>query len=443
MKGAFSGDWHYGLQVEDLDRTPDVHKAVMFIVDEVIKRKLDFFSIGGDLTETNSPIPDHIALLIKVFNRLEDAEIPTFVTKGNHCSISAAGRLWGLTPLEQVGYQNVHFITAPKLIQFEKMQFVFLPHTTRAQALEAGFKSAQEFINARAVELLTEATGPVTVISHYNVSGAKAGTEALMLRQSDLQLPDICLRSSKVTKIVNSHIHTAQEMGKLIMPGSPVCTDFGDLDAPKIFLVGDYRGKEWKFERVLTPASPMQEIELNLVGATPKEIKAVVDEAKASIVPDAIVKARVIVNEENLTLIDFDKLRADISKKARFLKQFDRTISRKRQVRDAQQKSGLAPLDAVKRYLDHRQPEGKDRKLALAQRFLSGEKVTPADSGHEFLSPIAASDALTKNLKELTKETHAREEKPKPARAAPAKRAVLAPVEDDFDFDGGIPQLDL
>lgn len=401
MIGAFSGDLHYGLSVEDLDRTPDVHRATEFIVDEAIKRGVDFVSFGGDLADNNTTLPDHIALMISVLNRLEEAQIPTFVTKGNHESISAQGRYWSLTPLEKVGYQNVHFILEPKLIKFEKITFLFLPHATRSQAIEHGFKTAQEFIDARAEELLEKAKEKVTVISHYNINGCKAGTENLMLRQTDLQLPAVVMRHPKVLKIINSHIHTAQEKGKIIMPGSPVCTDFGDLDSPKGFLIGEFDGKAWDFEQVLTPASPMQHIELDLVGANPKEISKTIADAKASVLEDSIVKIRVLINEENLPLVDFEKLRGEFTKGARFVKQVDRIITRKRQIRDPQQKIDLSPVEAVTRYLEFRKPEGMDRKLALAKRFLEGENIKPKESGHEFLSPTAARDALDENLAAL------------------------------------------
>lgn len=432
MIGAFSGDWHYGLSVEELDRTPDVHNAVMFFVDEAIKREVSFVSIGGDLTDNNTPLPDHIALLIQALNKLEDAEIPTFITRGNHCSISAPGRRWGLTPLEHVGYKNVHFITDPKFLKFGEITFLFLPHVTKQQAVEAGMKTAQEFVNAKAEELLEKAKGKVTVISHYNVDGCKAGTENLMLRQTDLQLPAVVQRSAKVIKIINSHIHTAQERGKIIMPGSLICTDFGDLDAPKGFLLGDFGGDQWEFEQILSPSSPMQMIELNFAGASVKEISDTIKKATATIAPDSIVKARVMVNEENLPLVDFEKLRTELAKKARFVKQLDRIITRKRQVRDTDQKVGMSPIDAVKRYLEFRKPDGADRKLALAQRFLANEEVKPKDIGHEFLNKTAADDVLEENLKVLA------EQNKKAPKLKPVKAASTPVIEGEFDDLGSL-----
>ena len=401
MRGVFTGDLHYGLSVEDLDRTPDVHKAVEFIVDEAIRMEADFVSIGGDLTDNNTPLPDHLALLISVLNRLEDAEIPTFVLRGNHEAVSAPNRRWALTPLERVGYNNVHFITEPKLIDYEGLQLLFLPHVTRSQAMEYGFKTAQEFIDAEAERLVKEVNKTCTVISHYNVNGAKAGTEALMLRQTDLQLPGIVMRSPKVEQIVNSHIHTAQEKGKIIMPGSPVCTDFGDLETAKGFLVGDY-DDGWQFDVINTPASPMQSIEIDLVGDSPEEIRKTIDKAKKTVVKDAIVKVRVTVEEDKVAFIDFEKLKQEFSKGgARFVKQIDRIVTRKRQVRDPKQKSALSPTDAVKQYLNFRNPEGKDRKLSLAMRVLSGESLSLKDKGESIANQTAAIESLDDALVDL------------------------------------------
>lgn len=448
LKIAASGDWHYGLTVENIDRTPDVHAAVMFAVDEAIKAGVKIFSIGGDLTENNCPVPDHIALLIQVINKLSAAGIIVFIMRGNHCAISAKDRRWGLTPLEQVGWENVYFITEPKILKVLGHSFLFLPHVTKAHALEAGYKTAQEFITKEAEKLVDGSKEQLTVISHYNIAGVKCGTEAMMLRQTDLQLPAIVQRSPKVIKIINSHIHTAQEDGKLILPGSVVCTDFGDLDSPKGFIIGDLSKNaamslEWKFKKILTPASPMQQLELDLINATPQEIMKVLAQAIKSVLPDSIVKVRVLINEENLPLVNMDALRDELLKKARYVKQIDKVITRKRQMRDAQQKVGMSPISAATHYLGTRNPEGKERKLELARSIIEGHKVAKPEAGHEFVSQTTADDALTENLKQLAAEQPTvRRPKttvvPKPAPKAPPKPRPVdfnspAPIT-EFDF---------
>ena len=444
LKIAASGDWHYGLTVENIDRTPDVHKAVMFAVDKAIEAGVKIFSIGGDLTENNCPLPDHTALLIQVINKLHAAGIIVFIMRGNHCAISIKGRRWGLTPLEQVGWENVHFITEPKVLEVLGHSFLFLPHVTKAHALEAGYKTAQEFITGEAEKLVNESKTQLTVISHYNIAGVKCGTEAMMLRQTDLQLPAIVQRSPKVIKIINSHIHTAQESGKLILPGAVVCTDFGDLDAPKGFIIGELTKNkamslEWKFEQVLTPSSPMQQMELDLISADAKTILKVLVQAVKSVLPDSIIKVRVLINEENLPLVNMDALRDELLKKARYVKQIDKIVTRTRQKRDAEQKVGMSPIAAATHYLETRNPDGKERKLELARSIIEGHKAKAQESGHEFLSPTAAADSLEKNLQALTPEPRRPKSmavaKPPPKPLPKTKPVELKHSEPITDFD--------
>ena len=443
LTSAHSGDWHYGLTVENIDRTPDVHKAVMFVIEKAIEAGVDLFTMGGDATENNSPLPDHVALLMQGLNKLEAANIIVAFMKGNHDAISAMGRRWGLTPLEHVGYKNVYFITDPQLLEIKGHSFLFLPHVTKAQALDLGYKTAQECVNGEAERLLAEVKGKVTVVSHYNVAGVKIGTEAMMLRQTDLQLPACVLSSQKVIKIINSHVHTPQENGKLILPGSPLCTDFGDLDSAKGFLLGELKtdGKltKWDFERVLTPASPMQQVELDFINATPDEIAKTVKQAAKTILKDSIVKIRVLINEENLPLVSFEALAAELGKNARYVKQIDPIITRKRQMRDAKQKVGMSPIDAATHYLTTRNPEGRERKLELARQIIEGSEIKQKDSGKAFLNATAASDELDATLEKLTARPEAKKPAPKTtatAKPAPARKVEMfnPPPITEFDF---------
>ena len=406
MKGAFSGDWHYGLHVEELDRTKEVHTAVNDIVDWVIESGVDFFSVGGDLLHNNNPHPDYIAFLIQIFNRLEDAEIPTFVTKGNHCAISAPGKVWALTPLEQVGYQNVYFITEPTAIELQDAYFIFLPHITRSQAIELGYASAQECVDKEAERLLQDMPEgkKALVVSHYNVNGAIAGTEKMMLRQSDLQLPAIVQRSPKVDWVINSHIHTAQYHGnKIVMPGSPICTDFGDLEAPKGFASAELTDEGWEFSRIPTLQATLQEFDVDLIGKSAEEIEKELTACVEEVLKDAIVKVRIVIEEEKLPYVDFDTLKKSMSQRAKFVKNFDKVITKKRAVRDSQQKPTLSPIEAVKRYVDNVNPEGADRKLNLAMKVIEGGQIEIQETEGKFENPTAAADDLDVNMENLEK----------------------------------------
>lgn len=404
MKGILTGDWHYGLTVEDLDRSFEVDQAVTRIIDTAIEQEVDFVSIGGDLTDNNTPHPDHTAMLIHQLNRLEDAEIPTFVLKGNHEAVVDARRHWGLTPLERVGYENVHFIKEPAVFDYDGLQLLFLPHATRGQVVGSPHKTVQEFIDAEAARLLDEVEGKAIVISHYNINGAMAGTEELMLRQHDLQLPAILLRSPKVLKIFNSHIHTPQEThsGKVVMPGSPICTDFGDLTA-KSFVLAEFSKKGVKIERIETPMAPMMEVEFRLLrDDSLDEFKQAIEESFTHLNEEMILKVRFTVAGERASQIEFGKLRSEFEKRVKFLKLFDKTLIHKRAVRDVEQKPSLSPLEAVEQYIKTHKPEGAERKLALAKRIIEeGSEATVGMSLTPFESDVAADDMIDEAVESI------------------------------------------
>ena len=75
---------------------------------------------------------------------------------------------------------------------------------------------------------------------------------------------------------------------------------------------------------------------------------------------------------------------------------------KKKSVRDSDQKPSLAPIDAVKLYIDKRAPEGADRKISLALKIIEGEKPKRQESEAPFLNETAAMDSLDMNLDSLS-----------------------------------------
>lgn len=413
MKGLFTGDWHYGLHVEELDRTSEIHNAVNTLCDNAIRDQVDFVSVGGDLLHSNNPSPDYIALLIQIFNRLDRAEIPTFILKGNHCAISATNKLWALTPLEEIGYKNIHFFTKPTIHRItSKLEgcprisqtFLFLPHITRSQAQELGYKNPQEAIDQEAEKLLAtlEENENCIVVSHYNVNGATAGTEKMMLRQSDLHLPNICLRSPKVQKIMNSHIHTAQSLNqKILMAGSIVCTDFGDLGSPKGYLQVEINGDEIIHSHITVKQEPLQFFEIDLVGVESNKIAKELSSIGPQVLSNAIVKIRLTIEEENLPYFDEDALKTSVAKNARFLKTLDKVVTKKRAIRDKEQKPTLSPKDAIVRYMSNIRTSDNERKFELAMKIISGESLIIQEDTNKYEHPAIVQDEFDKNLEKV------------------------------------------
>jgi exonuclease SbcD len=86
MKILHTSDWHLGRGLGNYDLFEDQEKAVNFIVEEAISRKVDALVIAGDVFDRGTPPPKSIKLLNSALTRLFEAGITSIVTAGNHDS---------------------------------------------------------------------------------------------------------------------------------------------------------------------------------------------------------------------------------------------------------------------------------------------------------------------------------------------------------------------
>lgn len=86
MKILHTSDWHLGRGLGNYDLFVDQERAVTFIVDQAIDRKVDVLIIAGDVFDRSTPPPASIKLLNAALTRLFEAGIVSIVTAGNHDS---------------------------------------------------------------------------------------------------------------------------------------------------------------------------------------------------------------------------------------------------------------------------------------------------------------------------------------------------------------------
>ncbi|MFH1650401.1 MAG: DNA repair exonuclease [Candidatus Woesearchaeota archaeon] len=100
MKFAHMSDVHIGAwrdpQMKDLNL-----KAFIKSVDMILKEKVDFLLISGDLFNTALPLIDQVKEVVRQLNRLKDATIPVYYVAGSH-DFSPSGKTM-LDVLEEAG----------------------------------------------------------------------------------------------------------------------------------------------------------------------------------------------------------------------------------------------------------------------------------------------------------------------------------------------------
>ncbi|WP_216318029.1 metallophosphoesterase family protein [Deinococcus aestuarii] len=108
MRVLHTADFHAGRNLRGLDRTPEVHGALVEIAGLARSEKADAVLVSGDLFDTVNPSAEAEAAVFDFFLRLRDAGIPAVVIAGNHDS---AARLHGLAGL--LGWVGVQLVAQP------------------------------------------------------------------------------------------------------------------------------------------------------------------------------------------------------------------------------------------------------------------------------------------------------------------------------------------
>ncbi len=242
-----SGDNHYDLKTEGIDRNADIFKAKQQSIDYAIDLKRNgnevYYLEPGDIFHGVRPRAESIAFAISQYRHLDVMKIPTFVIAGNHDVIDERGKSSALEPIRAADFDclNIYHDVVNREIR-RGLNLITLPHISKSMAAAEGYKTAQEFINHKS-ELLEEDLDENEcniVMGHMDISGAKVGSEEIMIKGAHEDFPDVLKKSKKISYIFNGHYHKPQIIPNLagapiIITGSVSINDFGERTETKSF----------------------------------------------------------------------------------------------------------------------------------------------------------------------------------------------------------------
>jgi DNA repair exonuclease SbcCD nuclease subunit len=241
------GDQHYDLKTEGIDRTNDIDDAHNQIIDYAIdlkgkKRRVVVLNMG-DMFHGTRPRSEVIATAIRTLRKLEEEGIQTYIVAGNHDVIDQQGRTSALEPILAIGFEFVNIVhDITRFEPYPGLNVICLPHISKAKAVSEGYKTAQEYIDAKSVEIEEEIDDDTKniVIGHMNIAGAKTGTETYMIKGAHEDFPRVLKDSDKIDYIFNGHIHRPQIVpnpggAPIIVTGDIQTNDFGERLDTKIF----------------------------------------------------------------------------------------------------------------------------------------------------------------------------------------------------------------
>ncbi|GMA15013.1 exonuclease SbcCD subunit D [Deinococcus metallilatus] len=251
MRVLHTADFHAGRNLRGLDRTPEVHEALLEIAGLARSEKADVVLVSGDLFDTVNPSAEAEAAVFDFFLRLRDAGIPAVAIAGNHDS---AARLHGLAGL--LGWVGVQLVAQPTanpldLIRTvetrggERLTVGALPFLSERRLVKAAdvlggdvgawrqkYREGMGFFLRRIAEGF-RGDSVNMLMAHATMDGATpSGSERTMqfdlmnaYTLSPLQLP------AGAQYVALGHVHKPQkssEMPLAYYPGSVIQLDFGE-----------------------------------------------------------------------------------------------------------------------------------------------------------------------------------------------------------------------
>lgn len=241
-----TGDSHYDLKTDGIDRTDDINDAKQQAIDyavELSKKEKVIMLDLGDVFHGTHPRAEVIANVIRMYKKLDDAGIDTIVIAGNHDVIDQRGRTSALEPIAAAGFNRIYVEHDINNYEFFNINIITLPHISKAKAAEEGFKSLQDYIDTKAAEIEDELNPDDynIVISHMNIEGALTGTETFMIKGAHEEFPKVIKNSNKINVIFNGHIHRSQIVenpngAPIVIVGSIQVNDFSERLDRKVFV---------------------------------------------------------------------------------------------------------------------------------------------------------------------------------------------------------------
>lgn len=393
LRGVFSSDFHLGLYTDEISRTEEIIRVLIFIAKHAVKIKADFVVFGGDIFDNNKPSEFLIAQFIRVLNILRKAGIKVFVMVGNHDAIADSERVSCLSFLKKMrsGYSNVELIDDVKLKMFQdgecgKVYFLFLPHLTKA-TIPNNYKDVQQYVDSKVRGYYKKLSWPdeLFVFSHLNVPAAHPGSEESMLKKVDVHVPDILTKQNILkgvrTTIIQGHIHTRQDIDNIHIIGSPMFANFGEKEKEKFFLqlnimnqMGEANDPATKkseknvLKYIKSPCRPFVEWDWN---ADEYTINDDTIKAKArELTKDSVLKVNVVVSDYLAATYDFIAMREKLSKHCFYVKPIKPKILHNRIKRNKKQSIKLDPKKAVRLWVESNKVKKSDKILSIADKYI-------------------------------------------------------------------------
>ncbi len=365
-------------------------------IDRAISEPVDLVLFGGDAFPDATPPPFVQEAFASQFRRLVDAQIPTVLLVGNHDQHAQGQGGASLCIYRTLGVPG--FMVGDRLethhIQTRNgpVQVITLPWLTRstlltrpeAEGLSMG-EVGQLLIDRLRVALEGEIRRldpdtPTVLLAHLMADTACYGAERFLAVGKGFTVPLALLTRTCFDYVALGHVHRHQvlcEQPLVIYPGSIERVDFSEEKEEKGFVLVDLKKGNTRFEFCPLPARVFKTIKVDLSEAEDPQTKLLAA-LKPELIQNAVVRLVYHLRAEQLEQIDNPSVHQALSL-AHSYTIHPELVSQLARPRLPQLGvgSGIAPLDALKTYLENREDlrEIESEILEAAHSLLSEEEM--------------------------------------------------------------------
>lgn len=242
------GDLHIGASLGGVSRF-DEHRRVLEYCQE-LDEQVDLTVNLGDVFHMPKPHPVSLGLFAKYLSDYD------YILVGNHDRPSR-GQWHAFRAYGDAGHSKI--VDVP-FVKFGDPTLIFLPYVTDWQAKEAGYPSAQDWLDDFCRKCVKEAPKKILAFAHLEVLGAEVG-QVRAWREVGTRVPDVLMESRKVSKVYVGHIHSHQHINKATIVGSSIRVDYSEADQLKVAAIYDTESGE---ELIPLPVADLSVLELDL-----------------------------------------------------------------------------------------------------------------------------------------------------------------------------------
>jgi DNA repair exonuclease SbcCD nuclease subunit len=220
VKIVFATDFHLDACPAGYDLHADALKALEVV--ELESAGANLLVLGGDIFNTRRPTPRAYATVLRL---LQTVACPVILVQGNH-DIGTYGPLetvrtvgvQGIEEPEFVNERKVLVVTKPRIVGFGGRRLLIAPYMPQAACERpVGVVYSEAFKRAASENV-------VAAFCHLDIGGAYGAggelpTGPQVMPEEAFELP---------CAVLNGHIHVAQKVRNVVMPGSLVPVAFGE-----------------------------------------------------------------------------------------------------------------------------------------------------------------------------------------------------------------------